>query len=79
MKQVDNGITSCYCTRVLGSTETPVTYIALCTKSVGNLTPTVALHNTVTERQLFGFDNLCLEKYYLIYLVKIMQQSIHKM
>ena len=46
-------------------------YIALCGKSVGDLTPTVASHNTVTERQLFGFGNLwfytfkndlCLEK-----------------
>ena len=63
-------------------------YIALCAKSVGNLTPAVASHNTVTERQLFGFGNLWfytfkkglyLEKYYLIYLRKIIQQFIHKM
>ena len=56
-------------------------YIALCAKSVGNFT-------TVTDRQLFGFGNLwfytfiknlCLEKCYSIYLVKIIQQSIHKM
>ena len=56
-------------------------YIALCAKSVGNFT-------TVTDRQLFGFGNLwfytfikdlCLEKCYSIYLVKIIQQSIHEM
>ena len=56
-------------------------YIALCAKSVGNFT-------TVTDRQLVGFGNLwfytfikdiCLEKCYSIYLVKIIQQSIHKM
>ena len=55
--------------------------------SVGNLTPTVVSHNTVTERQLVGFGNLwfytfkkdiCSEKCYLIYLVKIIQQSIRK-
>ena len=43
---------------------------------------------TVTDRQLSGFGNLwfytfikdlCLEKCYSIYLVKIIQQSIHKM
>ena len=48
-------------------------YIVLCAKSVGNFT-------TVTDRQLFGFGNLwfytfikdlCLEKCYSIYLVKI--------
>ena len=53
-----------------------------------SLTPTVASHNTVTEKQLFGFGNswfytfkkdLCLEQCYLIYLVKIIQQSIYKM
>ena len=52
--------------------------MALCAKPVGNFT-------TVTDRQLFGFGNLwcytfikdiCLEKYYPIYLVKIKQQSI---
>ena len=56
-------------------------YIALCAKSVGNFT-------TVTDRQLFGLGNLwfytfikdlCLEKCYSIYLLKIIQQSIHKM
>ena len=35
-------------------------YISLCAKSVGNLILTVASHNTVTERQLFGFGNLWL-------------------
>ena len=59
----------------------PSCYIALCAKSVGNIT-------TVTDRQLFHFGNLwfytfikdiCLEKCYSIYLVKIIQQSIHKM
>ena len=56
-------------------------YIALCAKSVGNFT-------TVTDRQLFGFGNLwfytfikdiCFKKCYSIHLVKILQQSIHKM
>ena len=56
-------------------------YIALCAKPVGNFT-------TVTDRQLFGFGNLwfytfikdiCLEKCYSIYPVKIIQQSIQKM
>ena len=56
-------------------------YIALCAKPVGNFT-------TVTDRQLFGFGNLwfytfikdiCLEKCYSIYPVKIVQQSIQKM
>ena len=56
-------------------------YIALCAKPVGNFT-------TVNDRQLFGFGNLwfhtfikdiCLEKCYSIYPVKIIQQSIQKM
>ena len=63
-------------------------YIALCAKSVGVLTPTVASHSTVNEMQLLGFDNLCfyafkgdpcLEKCYLIYPVTITHQFNHKM
>ena len=62
-------------------------------KSMGMLTPTVASHNTETEGQQFGFSIIYLvlcdfnplkgisvwKKYYLIYLVKTIQESIHKM
>ena len=55
---------------------------------VSSLPNSLTQHSKKTERQLFRFSimcfytfkrDLCLEKYYLIYLVKTIQESIHKM